>query len=72
MEKADRIMTSNFLKDYILNDNRKYWFFKNSAAKMMLRNDTLRKAASIQLPKEKPHQERLYLGSLKNKQTRMD
>lgn len=39
---------------------------KNSAAKKMPRNDTIRKAGSIKLPNEKPNQDRLNLRSLKN------
>ena len=71
MDKVARIKTGNLLNDYILKDNRRYRLFKNSAANMMLRNDTIRKAASIQLPNEKPNQEGLHLCSLK-KSTRMD
>lgn len=48
------------------------WFCKNSAAKKILRNGTIRKAGFIQLPNEKPKQDGLHLRSLKNKHTRMD
>lgn len=50
-----------------MNDTRRYWFCKNCAAKKMLRNDTIRKAGSIQLPNEKSNQDGLHLRSLKNK-----
>lgn len=47
MDKVVRIKIGNLLNDYILKDNRRYRFFKNSVVNMMLRNDIIRKVVFI-------------------------